>query len=191
MFEEIDSMLSLICSGIACISTFYFWLVRSNQERPNLVVTATNRLAGSVVLVQEDSYPYHNLVHIDDHYWGRYSLELIVANRSALSDAILNIQVSVLLANNSWVTSHCRVDPETPMPLNLPPSTTQRVTLAMYLPVEKGAKNRQERIDSANAFLHNDRLLRVCVTGLNKNSFEVEVDASGVGADPLVRAQAA
>lgn len=187
MFSDLDSIISLGCSIVAFCSTIYFWFIRNHRERAQLDVEVTNRLDGRVVLVHEDQYPYHTLVEVDGHDWGCYPLDLVIANQSVLPNSIVRLRVQVMLSSGVWVQTHCRVDGEATLPVNLDPLTTRRLSLALYLPVQGGAANRAERISSANSLLHHSRCVRVQVVGMSGKQFDFDCDAVGDVADPLVR----
>ncbi|GAB5402550.1 MAG: hypothetical protein Aurels2KO_07810 [Aureliella sp.] len=188
MFGELEALLSLVCSTAALLSTGYFWLVRNNLERQNLSIQTLSPLSGSVVLVQEDTFPYDTLVCRDDQHWARYQCQLVIVNNSVLPNSILSLRVWLAAPDGSWADAHARISDNSALPVSLPPSSTTRLDTTLYVPVGQRGSDRKQRIENAMKALHSERRIRVKVQTLNQNEFQFDIVAQPLQVDPLMRA---
>lgn len=129
--QSTKEAVSLGASGLALLSTGYFWMVRANRERMKLTLHPVGRLWGNVPMPQEDAEAYRKLRPEEGNTCATYGADLAVVNHSSLPNALLSVRAWLELADGTWceamVRLHDTSDPELPelrMPLNLSPLTT-------------------------------------------------------------------
>ncbi len=136
---------SLAASLIALSSTLYFWLVRANRERAQLMVQPIRELTGTVVTSFHDMATIQRLRPADDEYCIKYWMDVAIVNNSALPNALLGAKVWLQDKKGEWLemdVSHQSHDQDL-FPLNVPPLNIS--TLKMSL-----ATNVRMQIDDSN-----------------------------------------
>ncbi|HBE72284.1 MAG TPA: hypothetical protein DDW52_29470 [Planctomycetaceae bacterium] len=142
-----------------------------------------------MVLFQEDSYPYDNLVHPEAEYWIRYEVAVVVVNNSALPNAVLELHTWLANQSLEWQPVHCRHTTEdSRLPINLAPSSTTRLDLTLYMPVSERGSTYQDRADQAMSALGSERRIRLQVQTISGRSFRFDILADAQRVDPLLRA---
>lgn len=179
---------SLTGSLIAVTSTLYFWLIRSNDEKPNLELFALKPPEGSVMLPQEQPHGFYKFCPSDDHVCAMYWLDLAVVNNSTLPNAILGLQASMRLADNTWREAMVQTPDETPLPLNLSPLTTIGLPVTLSLPIEGplGSDNAARAMQATNA-LTKPIQLRISLHGLKNRTFDVVLTDSADAKRPYAQ----
>ncbi len=177
------------CLFSNCIATNRLFLVREKQPGTSKPFGSNpSPITGSVVLVQEDTFPYDALLCRDDQHWARFQCQLVVVNNSVLPNSILGLRVWLAAPDGSWADVHARVSVPAQLPISLPPVSTIRLDAALYMPVAEGGSDRKQRMQCAMNAIHPERRLRVKVCTLNQHEFQFDVVASPLQVDPLMRA---
>ncbi len=181
-------MLSMGGSLLAVTSTLYFWLVRSNGEKPNLEVFAMKPPEGCVLMPQEQPQGFYKFCSFDDHVCAMYWLDLAVVNNSTLPNAILGLQASMRLADNRWREAMVQTPNETPLPLNLSPLTTIGLPVTLSLPIEGplGSDN-AARAKQATDALTTPIQLRISLHSLKNRTFDVVLTDSADAKRPYAQ----
>jgi hypothetical protein len=122
--ETLSSQLSFGVSIVTALATFYFWAVKAKQERPRLKLYKA-----------ETPFGGHAQSSCGDPVKLVFEVKSIVANFSSLPNALLGVQSCVKMRNGSWQAAETRLDPKTPLPVNLAPMQTFRLDLALTLAV--------------------------------------------------------
>jgi hypothetical protein len=125
-------------------------------------------------------------------------VKTVVANYSALPNAVLGVQASVLMRDGSWRAAEARIDPRTPLPLNLAPLQTVKLDLSLALPLPavpegEGCRTTQETYALyRDLFLAQPLRVRVALTTLGENRFaDVLRSAGPAGTAPPAEKKAA
>jgi hypothetical protein len=122
--EGIFGLVSFGISLCTTLATLYFWIVRSNQERPRLKVYKAEPAFGgyapsscgeTIKLILE--------------------IKAIVANCSALPNSLIGVRTWVKMRDGSWKEADTAVDPKNPLPMNLPSRQTVRLNLSATVAV--------------------------------------------------------
>lgn len=171
-FESLEKFISISGSLIALSTTLYFWLVRSNSERPNLSLSVLKPLTGSVIHPFDDSYPFHFLQGYQDGNWVRYFLDMALVNNSTLPNAVLGFSGEILGKDGEWIPVHCRAQDESLLPASLSPMSTTGIKLVLYIPTTESGGNNQQRVEIANQILNSDQKIRLQIHALGESVFE-------------------
>src|SRR5436190_7755751 len=124
MNEMISSYFSLGVSISTALATFYFWIVKAKQEQPRLkIYQADPQIAGHAASSCGETI---KLV---------FDVKAVVANYSILPNAVLGANAWVKMREGSWQPADARLDPKTPLPLNLAPLQTVRLDVGLTLAV--------------------------------------------------------
>ena len=62
-----------------------------------------------------------------------FEVKTVVANYSTLPNALLGVDASVKMRDGSWQPAETRLDPKTPLPINVPSLHTVRLDLVVTL----------------------------------------------------------
>lgn len=172
-FDTATQGVSLVGSALALLSTLYFWLVRSNRERPNIDIQRLEEMHGSAILPQEHIDAYRAAGPTDQQFAACYWLDVVVINNSTLPNAILNLRADVQLASGLWKRAEVAFSDEKQLPINLSPSTTDRLALELRLslPGDVGGTTRQDRIDLAHQALGPEMPVRIRLSGIRETTF--------------------
>lgn len=173
LFVTAKEFASLGGSMLALSSTLYFWLVRSNGEKPNLEVFALKPPEGHVLLPQQSPRGFYKFAPNDDDVCAMYWLDLAVVNNSTLPNAVIGLQVHMRRASGEWQEAMVTTSEDAPLPLNMTPLTTQGMKLSIALPIEgplgsTDADRSRQAIDALAA------PTQICVRlqGLKNRAFE-------------------
>jgi len=122
--DSLGSELSMGISITTALITFYFWVVKARREQPRLrIYQAEPQLGGHA---QSSCADPVKLV---------FEVKSVVANYSTLPNAVLGVLAAVKMRDGSWQEAETRLDPKTPLPLNIPPMQTLRLDLALTIAV--------------------------------------------------------
>ena len=129
---------SFAVSILTALATCYFWLVKARQEKPHLRIYQA-----------EGQVPGHAQSSCSDPIKLTFEAKSVVANYSSLPNAVLGVNTWVKMRDGSWQEAETRLDPKTPLPLNIPPLQTVRLDLGLTiavsaLPEGQGCKNTHE-----------------------------------------------
>jgi hypothetical protein len=136
--DALASHVSFAVSIVTALATFYFWLVKARQEKPQLRIYQA-----------EAQLPGHAQSSCSDPIKLSFEAKSVVANYSSLPNAVLAVNTWVKMRDGSWQEAETRLDPKTPLPLNVPPLQTVRLDLSLTiavpaLPEGQGCKNTHE-----------------------------------------------
>jgi hypothetical protein len=116
--EHLAGMIAFALSVGSAVVSGYLFLVKSQQERPQLrVFKAEPKIGGYAVSSSTDPV---KLV---------FEVKAIVANYSSLPNALLGLRAWVKTREGTWREAEAVADPKTPLPLNLAPLQTVRLNL--------------------------------------------------------------
>lgn len=122
--DALTMNISFGVSVITALFTFYFWLVKARQERPCLkIYQAEPQLGG-----------YANS-SCGDPIRLVFEVKSVVANTSSLPNALLGVQAKVKMRDGAWQDAEARLDPKTPLPINIPAMQTMRLDLSLTIAV--------------------------------------------------------
>jgi hypothetical protein len=121
--EEFLKYASLAGSAFATISTMYFWFVRANAERPNLKTYRVAPLDGA------------QLAGGPDTMRSQFYLKAVVANYSALPNAVLGVRTWVKGQDGEWKEASTVLEEKSQLPVNLPPLHTVPLGLTITITV--------------------------------------------------------
>lgn len=136
--DGLTSVLSFGVSMTTAMVTFYFWIVKARREQPWLkIYQADPQVSG------------HAQSSCGDPVKLVFEVKSVVANYSSLPNALLAVGAAVKLRDGTWLDAEARLDPRTPLPLNMAPMQTVRldliVTVALpAIPEGEGCKNTHE-----------------------------------------------
>jgi hypothetical protein len=183
-FDAARDYASLCGSVIAVLSTFYFWLVRSNRERPNLEIHPVSDLEGCLILFNEDSETYQRLRPGKQEHCVKYWLRLAVVNNSSLPNAILGVRVWLQRRNGDWQPMDVRhqTPNEDLIPINIDPLTTASLKLSLAMLYSAEIQNDfAGRAAAAGDALPREIPIRIELTGLGERQFGKTFSDSGNG----------
>jgi hypothetical protein len=121
--DELIKYASLAGSVFATLSTFYFWFVRANAERPNLKAHRIAPLDGA------------QLAGGPDTMRSQFYLKAVVANYSSLPNTVLGVRAWVKGQDGAWKDATVSLDEKSQLPLNLPPLHTVPLGLTITITV--------------------------------------------------------
>jgi hypothetical protein len=116
---EITGLITFALSTGSAAATVYLWTVKWRQERPNLKVYPVDPSIGGRA-VRSCGDPIKLVLDV----------KAIVANASALPNAVLGMRAWVKKRDGSWQEAEVMADPKTPLPLNIPAVQTVRLDLS-------------------------------------------------------------
>jgi hypothetical protein len=183
-FEAAREYASLCGSVIALISTFYFWLVRANRERPQLEIHPIGDMQGCLILFNEDSETYQRLRPSKQEHCAKYWLHLAVVNNSSLPNAVLGIRVWLQRRNGDWQPMDVRhqTPNEDLLPINVDPLTTASLKLSLAMLYSGELQNDfAGRAAAAGDALPREIPIRIELTGLGERQFCKSFSDSGNG----------
>lgn len=155
------SIFSTVCTG-------YFWLVKTNRERPRL----------QPFLIDHEYFLAECRGEVRTI---GLNLHLAVANYSILPNALLGLDVQIKSRDGSWKDlAKVTLDKQTPLPMNLPPLQTALVRIAARIPFEYRAElESQKNIERAylDCFLATPITMKLSVRGLNQKQVSTVVHA--------------
>jgi hypothetical protein len=122
--EALSSHFSLGVSICTALATFYFWVVKYKQEQPRLKIYKADAQIGGYA--QSSCGETIKLV---------FDVKAVVANYSALPNALLGVQSWVKMRDGSWKEAEARLDPKTALPLNIPSLQTVRLDVTLTVGV--------------------------------------------------------
>jgi hypothetical protein len=136
--EALSSHVSFGVSLITALFTFYYWIVKARKEQPRLKLYPADPQFGG-----------HAQSSCSDPVKLVFEVKSVVANYSTLPNALLGVQSWVKMRDGSWQEAETRLDPKTPLPLNVPPLQTVRLDLALTIavpavPEGEACRNTQE-----------------------------------------------
>lgn len=164
---------SLGGSATALISTFYFWLVRANRERPQLQPYLVHEIEGTWPTIVRDSYCRVP----EGHVLSRYFVRLAVANYSSLPNAVLRAKASIKMRDGSWKPADTRVGEGHSLPANVAPMTTAPLDLRLEIVVPGSLEGTGTAERNANAFscIANPAEIRVELIALGEKKFRADL----------------
>jgi hypothetical protein len=124
---DVMSVVSLLGSAVATLSTLYFWLVRVNREKPQLKVHLAGPLGADTLAAAAGAPP--------GTARSLFSVKAVVANYSALPNAVLGVRTWVKTREGTWAPAVTSLDEKTQPPFNLPPLHTVPLTLTATVTV--------------------------------------------------------
>jgi hypothetical protein len=146
--EGLSGHVSIVVSFLSAMVTFYFWLVKAKKERPDLkIYKADAQLGGYAHSSCEDPV---KLI---------FEVRSVVANYSTLPNALLGARGWVKLRDGSWREGEARLDPKTPLPLNIAPLQTVRLDLAVAITVPAIPEGNSCRNTNETFALYRDRCI--------------------------------
>jgi hypothetical protein len=165
---DVLGIFSLVGSAFATLSTLYFWLMRVKSERPQLKVHLAGPLAADTLAAAAGAPP--NTAR------SQFSVKAVVANYSALPNAVLGVKAWVKSVEGTWQLAATSVDDRTQPPFNLPPLHTVplALTATVTVPERSEAAPRLSRRDAALQSVAQPVQLKLELTALNEKRF-VEV----------------
>ena len=122
--EGLSGHVSIGVSLISALITFYFWIVKSKQERPHLKIYKADPQLGG--------YAHSSC---DDPVKLIFEVRSVVANYSTRPNALLGTRAWVKMRDGKWQEGETRLDPKTPIPLNVAPLQTVRLDLTVTVAV--------------------------------------------------------
>ncbi len=122
--EALSSYVSLGVSICTAGATFFFWIVKAKQERPNLKIYAA-----------DPQFAGHAQSSSSDPIRLTFEVKTVVANYSTLPNAVLGVQALVKMRDGSWHEAETRIDPRTPLPLNIASLQTVKLELSLTVTV--------------------------------------------------------
>ena len=158
-------VLSLIGSAIATLSTLYFWLVRVNRERPQLKIHLAGPMAADTLAAAAGAPP--------GTARSLFSVKAVVANYSALPNAVLGVRAWVKTREGNWAPAVTSVDDKTQPPFNLPPLHTVPLTLTATVTVPERPESapRLSRREIALQSVAEPVQVKLELTALNERRF--------------------
>jgi hypothetical protein len=122
--EGINGHVSFVVSIISALITFYFWIVKAKQERPHLKIYKADPQLGGYAHSSCD-----NPVKLT------FEVHSVVANYSTRPNAMLGTKAWVRMKDGTWKDGETRLDPKTPLPLNVAPLQTVKLDLTVSITV--------------------------------------------------------
>jgi hypothetical protein len=120
----LSSYFSLGVSICTAAATFFFWIVKARRERPHLTIyPADPQFAGYAQSSFSDPIKLN------------FEVKTIIANYSTLPNAVLGVQATVKMSDGTWREAETRIDPKTPLPLNIASMQTMKLELSLALVV--------------------------------------------------------
>ncbi|MGE3854574.1 MAG: hypothetical protein AB7K09_22775 [Planctomycetota bacterium] len=163
------SLLSLTGSAMALASTFWFWMVRANKERPSLHSYLVRPLSAHWPMRVGSGGGDGTVV-------SRYQLDLAVANYSSLPNAMIGFGVQVKMPDGSWRALRLDLD-SLPVPANIGPMSTCGITLVGDIDVPgslSGTGNREREVNAHKAIARPPQF-RVEIHALGGKSFATTI----------------
>jgi hypothetical protein len=118
MSTSMMPLASMIGSALTALWTAYFWLVRVKRERPDL----------RAHLADHETFLAHSTGE-NRHVGVKFGL--IVANYSALPNALLGVRLWLRQKDRGWLeVENVSFDAQTPLPFNVPAMQTVLVRVA-------------------------------------------------------------
>lgn len=181
-FDTAREYASLCGSVLALASTFYFWLVRSNRERPQLAIHPIGDLSGSLVSANEDLEIYHRLRPGKNEHCVKYWLHLAIVNNSSLPNAVLGIRVWLKLSDGKWQAMEVQSQSadQDLLPVNVDPLTTSGLKLSLGMLYSGQIENSfAGRAAAAGDALPREIPIRIEISDLASNKFSRVFTDSG------------
>ncbi|QDT06863.1 hypothetical protein K227x_52840 [Rubripirellula lacrimiformis] len=170
----ISDYVSLGGSLLAVSSTFYFWLVRANRERPDLGIHPIGDLTGCALMPMEDGEAFRRIGMPPERTFLKYWLHLAVVNNSTLPNALLGAKVWLKMNDGVWQAmdvSHVEAD-QTLFPANIDPMTTISLKMALAGRINHEAGDGfAGRAAAGGDALMRSVPIRVELLGLNERTF--------------------
>ena len=183
--ELVREMFGVVASAVACVSTFWFWLLRTRSERPQLDALPIGPLSGCVLTAHNDLDLYQRLQPSEGQIVLRYWMDIAVINASRRPNAILSLKVLLESAEGSMQAATILADPgdkTPPFPINLAPETTSTVRLAVAITVPGTiSSGHRNHILQAGDQLAVQPRVSVYLTGLGNQIFANHWQDSGTG----------
>lgn len=175
---------SVVASGVAVISTFYFWLIRANAERGSLSAHPMRPVVGSLLMAMEDVTTYRRIAPENGEIILKYWLHIAVVNNSTLPNAMLGARVWIKFADVGWqeMDVHNEMPEEDLFPVNIDPMTTLGVKLALATKRDGELSGGfRERAAAAGDVLGESVPIRIELQALREQSFVCEFLDPGTG----------
>jgi hypothetical protein len=162
---DVMGVVSLTGSAIATLSTLYFWLVRVNREKPQLKVHLAGPLGADTLAAAAGAPP--------GTARSQFSLKAVVANYSALPNAVIGVKAWVKTREGTWAPAVTSIDEKTQPPFNLPPLHTVPVTLTATVAVPERPESapRISRRETALLSVAEPVQFKLELTALNERRF--------------------
>src|SRR5947207_2211001 len=164
--DPLMGSVSFAVSTLTALATFYFWIVKSRQERPWLrVCKAEPQISG------------YARGSCDDPVRLAFEVKAVVANYSSMPNALLGVRAWVRTRAGYWQEAETSVDAKTPLPLNLPSLQTARLNLTATVAVPAIPEGTACRNTHETFALYRDRFLaqpvevKVELNALNDQAF--------------------
>jgi hypothetical protein len=122
--ETLSSYFSLGVSICTAVATFFFWIVKASKERPYLkIYPADPPFSGYVQSSCSDPIKL------------TFEVKTVVANYSTMPNAVLGARATVKMSDGSWREAETRIDPKTPLPMNIASLQTVKLDLSLAVVV--------------------------------------------------------
>ena len=136
--DALTMHISFGVSVVTALFTFYFWLIKARRERPCLKIYQADPQLGG--FAQSSCTDPVKLV---------FEVKSVVANYSSLPNALLGVEAKVKMRDGSWQDAETRLDPKTPLPINIPAMQTMRLDVSLTIavpavPEGQACRNTQE-----------------------------------------------
>ncbi len=122
--DMLSSYFSLGVSLCTAAVTFFFWIVKARREQPQLRIYPTDSPIGG--------YAQSSCT---DPIKLTFDVKTIVANYSTLPNAVLGAQATIKMTDGTWREAETRIDPKTPLPLNIASLQTVKLDLSLAVTV--------------------------------------------------------
>jgi hypothetical protein len=169
--EQLINFASLMGSGFATILTAYFWLVRSQRERPDLRFFLAAPLDANLSRARSGA---------DGRVDCGVFVKCVVANYSMLPDTLIKVRAKLLGRDGQWITCHVSTEEHTSLPINVPGmhSTLMQLILQFEAPGELSGSTTASRRETALDQLASPPRIQVELWGLSDKAHTHEAEAS-------------
>jgi hypothetical protein len=170
--DDVLGIFSLLGSAFATVSTIYFWFVRMRVERPQLKVHLASAVGADSLAPGPGAPP--NTAR------SQFSLKAVVANYSALPNAVIGVKAWVKGRDGSWQPATTSLDEKGQPPFNLPPLHTIPFTLTatVNVPERPESAPRVTRREAALQSVAEPVQVKLELTALNERRFTEIISAN-------------
>jgi hypothetical protein len=170
--DDVLKFASIAGSAFATLSTVYFWFVRARVERPRLKVHLAGPVGADSLAAGPGAPP--NTAR------SQFSVKAVVANYSALPNAVIGVKAWVKGRDGSWQPAATFVDEKGQPPFNLPPLHTVPLTLTatVNVPERPESAPRLTRREAALQSVAEPVQVKLELTALNERRFTEVLSAA-------------
>ncbi len=163
--DDVLKFCSIAGSAFATASTLYFWLVRARTERPQLKVHLAGPVGADSLAAGPGAPP--------STARSQFTLKAVIANYSALPNAVLGLKAWVKARDGSWQAATTSLDEKGQPPFNLPPLHTVplALTATVNVPEAPESATRVSRREAALRSVAEPVQVKVELTALNERRF--------------------